>query len=546
MSAELRTEVTRLEEVTRTEVEVRKLVQRMLDDRNIKIATYLTQSTPPPWWHQQVAWHWAMRVAVIYLALKPGLGKTRIGADVIRGKIDGGYVRSPKQVWLEQRYSTAFPDKVLPPRWGIKGGVLITCPRVVLGEWKEQLLKWQNITATTITGDVKRKMYRSGVPSWVHICAYDSLEAVEHNEYDLIIGDEAHYIANDESNRFARMMSLRRTAVGAVALSGTPLPNMLQSLWSQYYWLDGGRTLGPSQEAYRKRYFNTSGRSVTAKDDAETRVGQAISRITMNMTMQEAFPGKPQKITEVIRVPMTKEQHSYYEQVRKQQAADIMAGTVTAGQALLKIGKLMQITQGFVFDDDRIVQQFSSAKLKALEGMLTGDGDFTDRKVIVWCRFKPEVEMVTKMLERHKVTPLVLKGAQSDKDREVLKKEWNNNPEPRVLVGMISMGIGLNLNAPMCVTADGKPRRCSTTVFYGLDWKPTQLEQAMDRVYRGDQVETCLYRFLLSDDLDEEDDNGDAIKPIDVRVYESLLAKMEQGERVAEESDAYVRMLLGA
>jgi len=543
LSDELRAEVENVERTTRTETAVRKTIQSLLDDRKIKMGAFTTHQQPPPWWHQQVAWHWGMRVQSIYFALKPGLGKTRIGADVIRGKIEGGFVRFPEHIQLDRRYSRALPENILPARWGIRGGALITCPAVVVGEWRDQLLKWQNIKATLITGDFKRKQYRAGIPSWVHVCGYDSLASVEDNEYDLIIADEAHYMASDESNRWARMMVLRDYAVGAFAMSGTPIPNMLPSLWAQYYWLDGGRTLGPSPEAYRLKYFTNSARDVEEGEDTEERVARAIARVTMNLTMQEAFPGKQGKITEVVRVAMTPEQSKYYEQVRSQQAADVLSGKVTVGQALLKIGKLMQITQGFVFDDDRVVQQFSSAKLKSLEDMLTGSGDMTDRKVIVWCAFKPEVEMITKMLARKKVPHLVLKGGQSDKDRDALKLSWNTDPEPRVLVGMISMGIGLNLNAPMCVDEKGKPRRCSTTVFYGLSWKPTQLEQAMDRTYRGDQVETCLYRFLLSEELD--DDKGESVKPIDMRVYESLMSKLDQTVRVAEESSVYIRMLLG-
>jgi hypothetical protein len=132
----------------------------------------------------------------------------------------------------------------------------------------------------------------------------------------------------------------------------------------------------------------------------------------------------------------------------------------------------------------------------------------------------------------------------TDSDREKLKQEWNHDHRVKVLVGMIQMGIGLNLHAPSCVNEAGQPARCSTTVFFGLDWRVTQLEQAMDRVYRGDQVETCLYRYLLSDELDECDDEGEPLKPIDVRVYEALIEKLDQAVRINEESVDYIRRLL--
>lgn len=543
----------RIVTVTKNEGEVRKTIQRLLDDREIQLASYTTAPIPPPWWHQQVAVHWGMRVSCLYLQLKPGLGKTRIGADLIRYKCENGYVRPPEHIWLDERESKAMPGRILKERWGIRGGVLVTCPSVVVGEWGEQLRKWQNIEPALINcSEAEKKRRRAGLKSWVHVCPYDSLETVEDNEYDLILADELHYIANEDANRFKRMRELRRHASGAIGLSGTPMPNMIDSMWSQYYWLDGGRTLGPSYAAYKRKYFSGAGR--TLQDPAqrpEALVARDISRITMTMTMEEAFPGKPRKLTEVIRVPMSKEQRKYYDALRKQQAADVMGSRVNVVQELVRLGKLMQVCQGFVLagtgeDGERIVQTFGSAKLKALEEMITGKGDLTDRKVLVWCQFKAEVPHIEAMLARHKVPYLVLKAGMSETQRTQMKEKWNTDPEPRVLIGSIAMGIGLNLHAPSCVDAAGKPRRCSTTVFYALNWKPTQLEQAMDRTYRGDQVEHCLYRFLLSEDIEGEGDEGKPLKPIDVRIYETLKAKMEGADYVAEESVAFIRRMVGA
>ncbi len=544
--AALKGELQRVNSETEHEWGVRRLIQTFMDDRNLPIAPHTTQPVPPPWRHQDIAWHWGVRVRNFYLSTKPGTGKTRMGSDIIRGKHELGQIRSPEHFPLPERKSAVGKD--LPARWAVRGGVLVVCPRVVIGEWIDQLFRWQNIKAIPIVGSsAEMKRYRAGLKAWVHICAYDSLESVEDNEYDGIIGDELHYIANEDSNRWARMTALKKSASWVIGMSGTPISNMLPSLWAQYYWLDGGRTLGPTYDAYRRKYFTANGRKLDEKVSAEERISQALSRITMFLTLQQAFPDRDmQKIQQVIRIPMTPEQVNYYELVRKQQSADIIAGRVTLTEMTTRLLKLLQITQGFVLDNDKVVQQFSSAKLKALEEMLTGTGDLTDQRVIVWCRFRHDLKVVSDMLTRKKVVHKVLHGDMTDKEKEAMKQSWNNDHTQRVLVGMIQMGIGINLHAPTCVDDKGKPARCSTTVFYGLDWRVTQLEQAMDRVYRGDQVETCLYRYLLSDDLDVADDNGDPLKPIDVRVYESLQDKLNQVTRVNEESVDYIRRLLAS
>ena len=524
-----------LDEFKREE-DLARVIRTHLDDFSLPMRGYMTQQEPPPWPHQQIAFHWGVRLRNFYAALKPGLGKTRIGSDIIRGKVELGQVDTPTHIEIPPTPSIADPSKELPARWGMSGGVLIVGPRVVLGEWTEQLARWQNIDALPIVGTAEKKRYRAGLLRWVHIVGYDSLESVEGNEYSGIIADEAHYISNDDSNRWNRMMALRKYAKWVINLSGTPISNMLKSLWGQYYFLDYGRTLGPSYKNFREKFLD-------AQEPAAA-VSKAVSRVTMFLTMKQAFPDKKEKIHKVLRVPFTPEQARYYEEVRTKQAADVLTGRVTVAEAIVRIGKLFQIAQGFVYDDHRIVQEFNSGKLKALEDLLTGKGECADARTLVWCYFDPEIDKITAMLKRHKIKHLVLQADMSDSAREEMKALWNTDASYRVLVGKINMGIGINLHAPKCIDADGNEAKCFTTVFFTLTYKVTAIEQAMDRTYRGDQTETCLYYYLLSDDLDSRDDRGDPIKPIDVRMYDTAQMKFNQATEVAEESAEHIRSLL--
>lgn len=530
---------------TQRELEVRKLMQAYMDDRTLPVRPY-TWAAPEPWRHQQLAWHWAMRVTALYLQHKMGLGKTRSGSDIIRGKYENRQVFAPLVTELRERQSRAMPDRKLPARWGTRHGVLVVCPSAVITEWVQQLWKWQKIRALAIVGTADRKRKRAGTPAWVHICSYDSLEAVEDNEYDGIIADELHSIANDDSNRFARMWILRESARWALGLSGTPQSNGLDSLWSQYYFLDGGRTLCTTFKAFKKRFFAKDGWAASQMLTPEVAIAQAIARISWPYSMKQAFPDKPQKIHQTIRVPLTKEQVRYYTKVRDEALAEVKTGKLTLKDTLTRLTKLFQIAQGFVFDDDRIVHRFSSAKLDALEAMLTRRGDLAGERVVVWCSFRPEATMISEMLTKHKVKHLVLKGGLSDTERARIKDSWNHDATYRVCVGTINMGIGLNLHAPDCVDEQGRSAKAFTTVFFGWNERVTAIEQAMDRVYRGDQTETCLYRYLLTEDLEPEADGGAAEQLIDARVYERLMGKIERSVQVDEDSIEYVRYLLGA
>lgn len=548
MDSELEEAAHQAEEITGKEHQLRRLIQRYLDDAKLDLGAYTTSDNPPPWRHQRIAYHWAMRVEALYVAHKPGLGKTRTGSDIIRGRVDTGWVRWPEQFWVEDHYSEVDGRRAIPGHWATRGGVLIVAPKVVLGTWRDELARWQNVDGLILHSANKQMKYRrAGTAAWCHICTYDSLEVVEDNQYDGIVADELHYLANDDTVRWARMQHLRQSARWVLGLSGTPVSNMLPSLWAQYHWLDGGRTLGASFDDYRRRYFDGSGRRLEPRRDAEAQISQRVSRITYFLDMQTAFPDKPRKIQQIHRIDMTREQLYYYEQVRRDAIAEVQTGTVDVSDSVTnKLNKLLQICQGFVKTDDGKIQTFTSAKLDALRGMITGAGDLTDRRVIVWCRFRHDLALITEMLTKAGVPHLHLHGDLKQREREAVRDRWNHDHRYKVLVGMIQLGIGINLHAPDCVDEHGLPARCSTTVFYGLDWRVTQLEQAMDRVYRGDQVETCLYRYLLSDDLEATDSEGNPVMPLDMRVYETLQQKLEQAANVSEESVDYVRRLLAA
>jgi SNF2 family DNA or RNA helicase len=527
----------------------RRLIEAYIRNPSAELAPYQTSALKLPWRHQQISYHWAMRVNCLYLAHKPGLGKSRQYIDIIRGKFDSEQTRPMEQVWFEEAPSIADQLRNLPARWGVVGGVLLVAPSVVLRTLEEEAFEFQGYDVLLIRGDTELKRRRAGTQAMVHVVNYESLESVEGNQYDGLICDEAHWLANGGTLRVRRIQALRAVAKWTVFGSGTPVSNMLPSLFSQYLILDGGRSLGSSEEAFLNKYFVQEHHKWVAKTGAEDQIAQAVSRVTYFLQKKDALPDIPEKIFQVLYLPMQPIQADYYERVRKEAIAEIQTGRVSTAAMHTKLLRLLQICQGHVKDDSGKAIRFPSAKLLALEQMLTGQGDITDRKVIVWCRFLQDIEEVCRMLNKHKVKHLKFQGeGMSKKDRDAIKEAFNSDPQWRVLVGSIHIGIGVNLHARDCTLWERGvwyPDRCSTTVFYGLDYSVTKLEQSMDRTHRGDQVETCLYRFLLST-LDEAGKEPDeARQPIDVKVYKSLQTKLFVANSFIDEGKNYWMRLLG-
>jgi SNF2 family DNA or RNA helicase len=259
--------------------------------------------------------------------------------------------------------------------------------------------------------------------------------------------------------------------------------------------------------------------------------------------MTEAFPDKKEKVQQVLEIPMSGEQIRYYKEVRDETVAQIQTGDITTEQAHLKIIKLLQICQGFVIDDEKNTHTFNSHKLMALKDMLTGEGDLVDERVIVWCQFRHDIKQIVEMLKKKQVPTLWYHGRMKDADRERVKHAWNKDHRWKVLVSMIQIGVGLNLHAPKCQDRFGNFHKCHIAVYYGFNHSVTQLEQSMDRIYRGNQTETCLYRYLLSRDFGEYCGNESIV--IDKNIYNVLQEKLEQATMIKEESMDYVRRLLG-
>jgi len=127
------------------------------------------------------------------------------------------------------------------------------------------------------------------------------------------------------------------------------------------------------------------------------------------------------------------------------------------------------------------------------------------------------------------VPHLRIDGDTSSSQRDQIKNVWNVDYRYRVFIGTIQMGIGINLHALDCVrpVRNGvEPYRCSATVYYGTDYSPVNLEQSEDRTHRGDQVEDCLYRYILCSDLNE-DDPMNQTQTVDVRVYKIVQDKLK-------------------
>lgn len=493
----------------------------------------------PPMFHQKVSFHWGLRTSGLLLAHEPGLGKTRSGCDLIGGWYNPAHpiIRSMQQKWIPPAYDDDG-KLIRGNRWGVVGGVLVICPKGMMRTWRDELALWQNAYAIEISGSGRsKKNEKAGMIAHVHIVNYESLPVVLGNEYDAIVADESHRLAN-HSGFTINTMELVQKAKRRLLLTGTPVSNDLESVFYQMLICDGGRSLGASKTAFLEKWFESEvvGPGVTQnvpKKNAVEEVSRAMSRCTYFLKKDECLDLPDRLHTKQI-VEMTADQERYYEQIKNETLVYIQDSSVTVEQAASRMMKLRQVVQGFVLDDQRVAKTFTSAKIDALADILTNK--LKGRKVVVWAVFTHEIDMICRKLQELNLGYVRFDGTvTSKKVRDNNLSLWNKHPGVTVFVGQIQMGVGITLHGQrndLMLQPGEMQVPCYDCVYLSLDYSYTNWTQSVDRIHRIGQKYACNYTYLLTP-------NG-----IDQAIYNALQVKKNTANAVHRTGKEFFRSLL--
>lgn len=530
------------------EKRVRLAVEDMIRNPSLPVEPIVTNTLggeKPPMRHQSIGASWGMRVEGLFLAWDPGLGKTRTGCDVAAANYRNGLVSAMQSVWIT-RETEMVPAVVCPAtgtikkpahikitrheRWGVKGGVLVVCPKSVISTWKNELAKWQGMQSVAVTGTATRKRLRAGTKTHVHICSYGSLHHVIDNEYDMLIVDEVHRCANS-SMQMSRVRSLSFRAKRRMVLSGSPVTNSPESVFYPMLICDHGRALGASKQAFLDQYFTrdseydnpTYGKYVPREGCVEL-ISEKMAQCTYFLKKEDCLDLPPK--THTIRwVEMTPSQIKYYNSIKKEAVTFVQNSEVSVEQAGARMMKLKQICQGLVKTDDGDWKHFNNAKYEELIALLCGE--LYGRKTVVWCDFKEEIEFLARKLTEIGIYWVRLDGTiTSDRARERNFDLWNNDPRCTVFLIQLQISEGYTIHANECQVP------CYDAVYLGITWSFVHWIQSQDRIHRIGQHYPTTYRYILTT-------NG-----VDRAAYGSLQHKAQYSDAVYQTGKEFYRSLL--
>lgn len=263
-------------------------------------------------------------------ASEPGTGKTRVALEIFNERRKQG-----------------------------SGAMLVLAPKTLLeAAWAEDIMKFLPHLRYSIAYASNRKEAFEK-PADIYLTNVDAARWLKeqpsslYSKFDTLCIDEFTAFKHRTSGRSAAMRDIVKYFLFRHFMSGTPNTNSILDLWHPMYLLDDGRRLGTS--FYRFRHSTCDSKQVGPsphmkqwidKPGIENAVAQLIADISMRHTLDESIPEN--RIRSVSYTPSAKTLKAY-EQMRLRMIAEIENEEISAANAAVLQGKLLQITSGAVY-----------------------------------------------------------------------------------------------------------------------------------------------------------------------------------------------------
>jgi SNF2 family DNA or RNA helicase len=324
--------------------------------------------------------------------------------------------------------------------------------------------------------------------------------------FDLVIVDEANAYKTPTTNRWKALNSILTPNTYLWMMTGTPAS---QSPVDAYGLAKLVNPEGVPKffTAWRDKVMNKLtlykwAPKPTAKDDVFDALQPAI-----RFTKAECLD-LPPVVTMTREVEMTPQQTKYYNTLKTQMLVQAAGETISAVNAAAAMNKLLQISCGAAYTDDREVVEFDSApRLSVLEEVL----EETDRKVIIFALFLSTIDTISNYLTKKGIANEQIHGGVSASKRAQIIHRFQNEPTPRVLVMQPAASAhGITLTA------------ADTVVFYGPLMSVEQYIQCCARADRkGQNSDKVTVVHIQS-------------SPVEKRMFKALSQKVDDNGLLTE------------
>lgn len=391
--------------------------------------------------------------------------------------------------------------------------VLVICPVSIMGSaWQGDLFQFAMHRTFQIAHSSRRERRNQvimGDAEFV-IINYDGLAIVadailKSGDFDLIVVDEANAYKNVQTARWKTLVKIIKPHTWVWMLTGTPASQEP----SDAYGL--AKIVNPSGVP---KFFGSFRDSVmtnitrfkwVAKPNATEVVFSALQP-AIRFSKEECLD-LPDMMYVTRDVPLTKQQSKYYETMKQQQLIVTAGEEISAPTAASNLSKLLQISGGAVYSDDKEVIEFDCAnRLQALNEVI----EEASHKVLVFVPYTHSLTMVAAWLKQQKYTVEIINGAVTPNKRTEIFNRFQTTPDPQVLVIQPQ------------AASHGVTLHAANVVVY---WSPVMSVetylQANARVHRAGQVNKVTIVHLQGSSVES-------------KMYKMLQGKVDTHQRLVD------------
>lgn len=380
--------------------------------------------------------------------------------------------------------------------------ILVLCPKAAGYVWQEEINKldlgWQvvDLTDGSVRGRVERlaQTYppKPNAPITLWVLNYDAIliepmkTALMRAKFDLLIADEAHRLKSPTGKQSVFVgRRIKFNFKYRLCLTGTPFHNGPLDVFGIL------RVISSKDEfknwtAFKQRFGVWGGYNnyqlVGLKNQDE--LAALVDRFAFTIKSSDVLDLPPSRH---IHIPVQLEPFvmDHYKRFERDYVVQVNEGTMTAGNAMVSMLRLSQLTGGFMKLDDGTTVQVSRAKRDALAEFLQ-DMDKSEPLVIFY-RFDLELGAIREVLHNDNRSYSIVNGYTKE------LKGWQDGKTNTLIIQIQSGNAGINLT------------RASICVYYSLDWSLGNYEQSLGRIHRPGQEKPVTYYHLSAVDTIDRD-----------------------------------------
>lgn len=364
---------------------------------------------------------------------------------------------------------------------------LVVAPASVKYQWESEIRKFTGRPVQVVDGSPEARKDQYTQPTFYRLVNYEQVvrdrEAINAWKPDVVILDEAQRIKNWESKTSREVKKLRCRY--AMVLTGTPLENKLEELYSIVQFVDE-RRFGPAfQFLHEHRVLDEEGKLKGYRNLDKIR--EKLTPIFLRRTRGEVLTQLPARTDNTVFVELADEQRVPYDEQRAALARLLQKNYLTdldRKRVLACIVNMRTLCDStFLFDRQTRVSPKLDEFAELVPELTAGspplapgeEGGDPPHKVVAFSQWETMVFEAAKVLDRLGVGYVILHGGLSGKDRKAVLEQFKTDPSCLVFLSTDAGGTGLNLQV------------ADTVVNLEVPWNPAVLEQRIARVHRMGQ-----------------------------------------------------------